>query len=834
MFRNYMAAALRNLVRNRLYAAINIVGLALGVSAALLIALFVRDEHSYDQFFPGYRDVYLLTESKDYIDHRMPAERWDFSFPDLAAELSVQFPQIATVARIMTADNPPHIRHGQVEADETGFLWVDPSFFRVMPLKSLAGDLQRALATPDSVVLTRTAARKYFGRDKPLGELLEVNPAMGSEAGKVSTAFSTPHPMRVTAVVEDLPSNSYLKGEVFGSSLAAYSQFALYDLAPDQGAFRISAYTFIRLRPGTPVHRMQQELSAFATHNSDTSTVYPPGFTVGLHLTPIGDLHLSPSGESPLSPRGDRTLLAALSVIAVLIITSASFNFVTLMTARAAQRAIETGVRKAAGALRSQLIIQFLAEAVIYVALAMVLAVAISELLLPWMNSVLKQKIAFNYLGDPALLGALLATIVGLGVMAGAYPAFVLSAYRPAAVLKGTLVQGASGGIVRRALVALQFAIMIGLGITAMTIWRQTLFSLNNQLRVDGSSVLLIDDACAPSGRAFRDRLASVPGVARAACANEAALFNGGMIVSAQAQGGAQTPMLSGVVDDGALEFYGLRPLAGRFFDHNHGEDDRLVEGEAPGNPSIVVNETAMRKLGFSSPARAIGKTVIWNRRRWSAKPTPGTIGPSEIIGVAPDLALDTRREARPQILYVDPTSFSVLSVRLIGSQIPEALMGIDAAWSQIMHSSIHRRFLSQSLQDMYADIILQGTAISLGTGLAVVIAALGLFGLSAHSTEQRTKEIGIRKSMGAGTGDIVRLLMWQFTKPVLWANLIAWPQAAWLMTRWLETFTHHIDLPLWLFPATGAVTLTIALLTVSVHSILVARAKPVAALRYE
>jgi putative ABC transport system permease protein len=400
--------------------------------------------------------------------------------------------------------------------------------------------------------------------------------------------------------------------------------------------------------------------------------------------------------------------------------------------------------------------------------------------------------------------------------------------------LKGALVQGAPGGIVRRALVALQFAIMIGLGITAATIWRQTLFSLKNQLRVDGSSILLIDDACAASGRAFRDRLASVPGVARAACANEAALFNGGMIVSAQVQGGAATPMLSGTVDYGALEFYGLRPSAGRFFDHDHGDDGRLVEGETSGNPSIVVNETAMRELGFSSPFQAIGKTVIWNRRRWSAKPTPGTIGPSEIIGVSPDFTLDTRREARPQILYVDPVSFSVLSVRLIGSQMPEALTAIDAAWSQIMHASIHRRFLSQNLQDMYADIILQGTAITFGAGLAVVIAALGLFGLSAHSTEQRTKEIGIRKSMGAGTGDIMRLLMWQFTKPVLWANLIAWPLAAWLMTRWLKTFAYHIDLPLWLFPATGAVTLTIALLTVSVHSIVVARAKPVAALRYE
>jgi putative ABC transport system permease protein len=835
MFRSYLVSALRNLARSRLYAAINIVGLAVGLCAALLITLFVRDEYSHDRFFPGYRDVYLLTPTEDMIDPRLPTERWDSSPPDLAAKLSVQLPQTATVARITTADNPPHIRHGQVEADETGFLWVDPSFFRVMPLKSLAGDLRTALATPDSVVLTRTAARKYFGQDKPLGELLEVNPVMGSDAAKVSTAFNTPHPMRVTAVMEDLPSNSYIKGEMFGSSLAAYSKFALYELTPDQGPFRVSdSYTFVRLRPGTPVQQMQQELSAFAAHNSDTSTVYPPGFTLGLHLTPIGDLHLSPPSAYSMSPRGDRTLLAALTVIAVLIITSASFNFVMLMTARAAQRAIETGVRKAGGALRSQLIIQFLGEAVIYVALAMVLAVALTEVSLPWMNSVLKQEIAFNYLGDPALLAALLITTVGLGVMAGAYPAFVLSAYRPAAVLKGTPVRGATGGVLRRALVALQFAIMIGLGISAATIWRQTLFSLNNQLRVDGSSILLVENACNPSGRAFRELLTTVPGVAEAVCADRQALFNGGMIVSAHVQGEAATPMVSGGVDYGALELYGVRPLAGRFFDRNHGDGDPLVEADTAGTPSIVVNETGIRDLGFSSASQAIGKIVLWNRRHWSENPTSGTVAPSEIIGVVPDFALDTRRPVLRQIIYLGIHPYSVLSVRLIGSHIPEALTAIDAVWSQVMHTSIDRSFLSQRLQDMYADIVLQGTAISLGAGLAVVIAALGLFGLSAHSTEQRTKEIGIRKSMGAGIGDIMRLLMWQFTKPVLWANLIAWPSAWFLMSRWLQGFAHHVDMQPQLFAASSALALVIALLTVSVHCWLVARAKPVTALRYE
>ncbi len=836
MFRNYLAVAIRNLARNRLYASINIVGLAVGFCAALLIVLYVRSEYTHDHFFPGYRDVYLVTSYREVTDPRLTPEPQDTTFPDLAAKLSGQFRQIDTVARITTTMSPPHIRRGQVQADEEGFLWVDPSFFRVMPLNSLAGDLQTALDAPDSLVLTRTAARKYFGRDKPLGEMLEVNPAMGADAAQVSPGFNTPHPMRVTAIIEDLPSNSYLKGSIFGSSRAAYSQLAHYDLTRDQGPFRLSGlrtYTLVRLRPGTPAQPLREELSAFAARDSP---VYPPGFKIGLRLTPIGDLHLSPlpAGNTQMSPRGDKTLLAALLAIAVLIVASASFNFVTLMTARATQRATETGVRKSLGAFRSQLMTQFLGEAVIYVALAMALAVALAEVSLPYLNAVLKQKVAFSYFGDPALWGGLLIATLALGLMAGAYPAFVLSAFRPAAVLKGTVARGDSGGIVRRTLVILQFAIMIGLGITAITIWRQTLFSLNNQLRVDGSRILTIDFACLPALQAFRDRVASVPGVVGMACANEGTLFNGGMIVSARAQGGTESPMVSGAVDFGGLEFYGLRPLAGRFFDRNYGNDGRLLRGDETGNPSIVINETAMRTLGFSSPSQAIGETVTWNRRRFSFKPTPGITGPSEIIGVAPDFALDTRRRANPQILYVDPGSFTVLSVRLIGSKIPEALTAIDAAWRETGNTNIRRRFLSQSLQDMYANVVLQGTAISLGAGLAVVIAALGLFGMAASIAERRTKEIGIRKSMGASTGDITRLLMWDFTKPVLWANLIAWPSAWFALSRWLDGFAYRVDMPLELFVAASAVAVVIALLTVGGHCWRVARAKPVKALRYE
>jgi putative ABC transport system permease protein len=380
----------------------------------------------------------------------------------------------------------------------------------------------------------------------------------------------------------------------------------------------------------------------------------------------------------------------------------------------------------------------------------------------------------------------------------------------------------------------LQFAIMVGLGITTVTIWRQTLFSLDNQLRVDGSSILLIDDACDPSGQAFQDRVSTLPGVAAAACANYAALYNGGMIVSARVQGGIEVPMVSGAVDYNALKFYGVQPLAGRFFDRDHGDDGRLVEGDTTGNPSIVINETAMRKLGFSTPAQAVGQIVTWNRRRWSANPNPGTRGPSEIIGVSPDFGLDTRRGVLPQILYVDPLAFSVLSVRLAGSQIPETLATIDAAWSQIKHTRIHRRFLSQYLQNMYADVILQRTAISLSTALAGVIGMFGLLGLSAHAAAQRTKEIGIRKAMGAGRLDILRYFIWQLARPALWANLIAWPCAYFAMRHWLDGFAHHVSLGPLTFFAAGASALLAAAATVLGHALTVARAKPVHALRYE
>ena len=829
MFRNYLVSALGNLSRNRLYAAINIVGLALGIAAALMIGLYVRDELSFDHFIPGHRDAYLVTTHT--IDQPGGDPPWydDAAPTDLAARLKLDLPGIAAIARMFNAA-PPRISHGRVRDWETGFFWADPDLFTVLPLKAVAGDPQTALRTPDSVVLTRATARKYFGRDAPIGETLMVDTA-------------TPHPMKVTAVVEDLPSNATLKGMMLiGSDLAPYSNLARLEQSPD-AHFLPAPFTFVRLKPGASVAASDQGLKAVVARDYPPATVH--GQQRALHLTPLAGIHFAPAAESMLSARGDLGALRALVAIGMLIVVSASINFVTLMTARAGRRAVETGVRKAVGARRGDLIVQFLGEALLYVALAMALAIVTTELLLPIVNAKLNRTIAFDYLDDPILAAVLIGATFGLGLLAGTYPALVLSAFRPGTVLKGAPVQGAAGELARKGLVTLQFAIMIGLTVATVTLWRQTLFSLNDRLRVDGSRILLIGSACDrlgsgpairvdPAGRAFRQQVATLPGVEAMTCSSSETFSNDGATTPTQVAGRPQVVLNRAPVDFGGLEFYGLKPLAGRFFAPGRGGDTLSTAGSNRAG-AVVLNETAARSLGFASPSAAVGQVLRWKGLNWAgATSQVDYVAASQIVGVAPDFTLDTRAPIKPMMFVAQPNNVNLLMVRLHGATLPETLASIDKAWWATGHRRTGRGFLNQTLQGMYANIVLQSTAIGLGAGVALVIAALGLFGLAAHATEQRTKEIGVRKAMGASTADIVRLLLWQFNQPVLWANLIAWPLAWWAMSRWLTGFAYHVDLPPWLFAASGGAALLIACATVLTHALLVARAKPVIALRYE
>jgi putative ABC transport system permease protein len=841
MWRSYLASALGNLVRNRLHAAITVFGLALGVAAALMIGLYVRDELGFDHFIPGHNDAYLLTTHSVDTPGGDPPWNNDQTTPELAARLKLELPGIAAVARVdqPNLSNPPRVAHGQTRDWETGFVWADPDLFVVLPLKALAGAPRTALRTPDAVVLTRTAARKYFGRDTPVGETLMV--AFGTPAAD----FKTLHPMRVTAVVEDLPSNSsFRRMTVFGSGLAPYSNLAFFDRSPGQHLQQPEAYTFVRLKPGASAAAFDQRLQAFAAHD------YPPSSIGGqqraFHLTPLTGIHFAPSSEDPIAPRGDLGALSALAAIGVLILVSASINFVILMTARAGRRAVETGVRKAAGARRGDLLVQFLGETMLYVAIAVALAVVATELVLPWVNAKLGRTIVFDYLGDPALAAALVGATLVLGLLAGIYPALVLSAFKPATALKGPSAPGAAGELTRKALVTLQFAIMIGLVVATVTLWRQTLFSLNDRLRVDGSKILVIAGGCDrvfppgarraaidPAQRAFRQQVSALPGVEAAICTSSEAFSNDGAITPAQIAGRPQVMLNRAPVDFGGLEFFGLKPLAGRFFRANQGGD--LSRTGPSHSGAVVLNETAARALGFASPSAAVGHVVTWKGLSFdSATPKTDYVAASQIIGVTPDFTLNTGAPVKPLMFMAEPGNQNIFMARLGGARLPETLPLIDKAWTATGHGVSRRQFLDRVLQEMYANIVLQSTAVGLGAGVALVIAALGLFGLSAHAAEQRTKEVGVRKAMGASTADIVRLLLWQFNQPVLWANLIAWPVAWWAMTRWLQGFAYHVDLPPWLFLAAGGGAILIACATVLAHALIVARAAPVTALRYE
>jgi putative ABC transport system permease protein len=822
MFRNYLAAALRNLSRNRLYAGVTIFGLTVAFASAILIGLYLRHELSYDRFIPGHERTYLIRQT--IRPRGKPLFRLDDSSAPLAADLKLQIPQVEYAARMASSGFPPTVRRGDVAISERGFIWADPDFLKAVPLPAIAGNARTALEAPDALVLTRAAARKYFGQDRPIGGRLLVDN----------------DPMRVAAVIEDLPSSSNITGEVFGSALAPGSILRRLDKA---GYSANSNYTYVRLKAGASAAAAQRAVDDFVTRrllpiqyarNPDQAF---DSYTV--RLLPLSLWHLDPADGGDMKPGADVKVLAGIGVIGVLIVLVAAINFVTLMTARASRRAVEVGVRKALGAGRRDLIAQFMGEALIYVVVALVLAVALAELLLPAVNAALQRKIAFDYLSSPALAGTMLGVALVTGLLAGVYPALVLSSFRPASVLKGGPVSTGGGLGVREALVVAQFAVLVTLVLSTATIFRQTAFALRDATRTDKDGVLML--FAAPCTDTLRDAIRAVPGVRQAACSSPAAVELSHSNDMVQANG--RYHMLSyAPIDFGFLEVYGVKPVAGRLFREDRPGDDGAKLGETP--PPILVNEAAVLELGYRSPQAAVGRPVTWHfipHLSINALDAPDPpYRSSEIVGVIPDISFGSvRQKVTPAFYYVGPKtdmlSSVALSIKLPESHRAETIQEIDRVWTRVSQGQPLQQYSAdQFLLRLYIDNVIQGGFIAVCALIAISIACLGLFALSAFTAERRTKEIGVRKAMGASSADILKLLLWQFTKPVLWANLIAWPVAFLLLRWWLSGFAYHVEVAPWTFAAAGLAALLIAWSTVFAHALNVARAKPVSALRYE
>jgi putative ABC transport system permease protein len=796
MFRNCLAAALRHLARNKLYTAISVLGLSIGLSTSLIAALVIHDYLSHDHFIPGYERIYVVTSAFTPPGHA--TVYYDSTLAFVGPQLALKFSEIQAMTRLY-ADNVT-LRNANVEAHEQVY-WADPNAFEVLPLPVVAGDLKTALSRPDTIVLSRSIARKYFGRDAPLGETLAMN---------VDGTTAT-HALSVAAVIEDLPpSGTHLTAGIFVSSLAPWTQLYQNETVPASVArteLGVATHIYLKLAPQASAQRLLGAMPAMA----QVLLARPPeGWTVALDLVRLDRLDASPGLNPGFSSR-----LLMLTVVGFGILLIAGINFVNLLTARAARRAKEVSIRKLAGAQRNVLVLQFLGEAIVYVIAASLGGVALTELLLPYANVFLIAGATFRYWQEPALIGAIALGTLLLGTLAGAYPALVLSAFGPLRVLTGENRQSRGAGSMRQILVTAQFSILIGLIIAAAVVYQQRQFATRDALRIDSDQMLLIRSPC---NAAFTAELQGLTGVRGVACSSSVLVDHGRVNVQlVKDKVGGQQLLYPIPVEPSLFDLYGIKPIAGR-------------KSGSYESTYYLINETAARQLGFPKTSDAIGYIL----------PTHGgiTVHNAPVIGVVPDFSLDSvehRIEAQGFLVTPKDPYFDLISVKLTGRQLPETLVAIDRLWKATgSQLPISRFFLEEHIQAMYLAMLREAQLFGVFAMVAIVLACLGLLGLAASIAERRTREIGVRKALGADTGNIIRLLLRQFAKPVLWANLIAWPVTAYAMHRWLEGFAYHVDLTVWLFPAAATLALLIALLTVSTHSILLARAKPVSALRYE
>jgi putative ABC transport system permease protein len=814
MFRHYLVTALRNIVRHKLYSFINIAGLAVGFTCAIFITLYLRDELSYDAWIPDSQDIYRV-ESVTTFPGRDPHFLPEMAFPvtvAMQAEIPEVTAQIHLIPETMTARIGDRLFRVSIDT-------VDPNFFQMIKLPLVAGDPARVLAQPDSIVLSQTMARKFFGDTNPLGKTVTVGDA---------------HPLVVTGVLRDLPHNTHLSVDLVMPNTSKA------DIDPPDAKKDWLAefgWGYVKLAPGTDPARVLAKLKAITDKYIDVKkemNLNVPGSDVlHLHLTPFRRVHLAPYGETV---SGNWTTIYGFAAIAALILLIACFNFMNLATARAMMRAREISLRKVVGATRWQLIVQFLGESVMTTLVALLLALALVEILLPVYDSFLNRPIRLDYLRDWPLTSGILLVAVGAGLVGGLYPALILSGFRPAATLGGGATRAGGSGLLRMTLVGLQFAISIGLGIATLVVFAQLRYARQVDPGFDRHNVVVISGTrnLLPSVRqSLANALAADPAIAGAA-ASQLVPFDGGSLVDEielpqTALKGAQRKLVvrDVSIDPDFLRVYGIRLLAGRNFSPARGQDvfpgDDARDANRGGN--ILITAAAARLFGYTVQG-AVGQSILFGSRRVRAT----------IVGVVGDANYDGLYTAVPPVIYFyDPKIFWRLSVRIRSGEMQAALTAIDRIWHQYAPTiAVHREFQEESFNKLFTDDEKESAIFGMFVGVAIFIACLGLFGLAAFTAERRTREIGLRKTFGAGTNDIIWMLLRQFSVPVLTANAIAWPVAWYYLHDWLQGFAYRIALSPLYFLGAGAVALAIAWATVFVHVRRVANANPIYALRYE
>jgi putative ABC transport system permease protein len=810
MLKNYLKIAWRNLQKNRTFSLINILGLAAGLASFILISLYVWDELSYDRSHARAKDIYRIQSDIRFGGSDLSLAT---SADPMGAMLQKDYPSVEKFTRIYASEGSKMIRKGNEYINELAVAYADSTFFDVFSFKALAGNLRSALNEPNTVVITETAARKYFGTKDVLGKMVEVK-ADASELYKI------------TGVVEALPRNSHFHFDFFLSMDNVDYGFGNF--------LSHNFHTYLLLRPDARAADLEKQFPTFinkyvlpqASQVMEVKSMAEfekAGNQLSYSLIPLTDIHLHSNRHPELEVNGRIEYVWIFSAVALFILLLACINFMNLSTARSAARAREVGIRKVMGTSRNSLVAQFITESVLMVFVSLLIALGIIFLVLPLFNEMSSKDMQWSDIFKASFAPLLFAIPLVVGFFAGIYPAFFLSRFQPVKVLKGKQDGGLKKSNLRSALVIFQFATSIILIIATIVVYRQLNHIRTTDLGYQKEQVLVINNtyAIGSNVQAFKNEILKIKGVKAATMSSYLPVpsSRSDNTFSKDAVMDSRNSLNQQVwrVDHDYLPVLGMKMLKGRWFSRDFGAD----------SSAIVINETSAALFGFDDP---VGKKLYTGEDGTQAQNKAYTI-----IGVVKNFNFESlRNEVGPLAMRLGDAPYSGI-FRIQSDQIPAMVEEMEQVWKKMGPSmAFSYQFLDQQFDNMYrAEQRMGNIGLSFAI-LAIFIACLGLFGLVTYMAEQRTKEIGVRKVLGASVADIVGLMSKEFLLLVVAASVIAFPVAYFVLNRWLQDYASRIQIGWWIYLLAGLATLLIALATIGMQSIKSALANPIKSLRSE
>ncbi len=803
MIKNYLKIALRNIIKHKGISLINIVGLAIGIACSILILLFVTHELSYDKFHEKADRIYRLAVRASIGDTKI---NQTYSSSETFRRLLEDFPEIETGVKFLNFGKTPVILDEKTFY-ESRFFAVDSTFYDVFSVPLIHGNPKTVLTDPNTMVLSKNTAVKYFGDTDVVGKVIKVDFSYG--LGRVD--------FKITGVSENVPDNSHFHYDLLVSSASFPA------LINNSGWSSNNFITYLLLREGTSQAWFDEKLKEFTRRHMGGESFdawVAKGNYWEYFLQPITGIHLNSDLNGEFEANGNKTYVFIFSVISVIILLIACINFMNLSTARSSLRAREVGLRKVVGSSRSKLMRQFLSESVLLSFISLALGLLIIQVLLPAYRNFIGRQLTMHYFDNFMVIPSLLALGLLVGVVSGSYPAFFLSSFKPISVLRGSTGSSIGSSLLRNILVIFQFAISIFLIIGTLVVVQQLEFFQNIRLGFEKEQVLVVRNpgALGDNVTPFKEALRSNSSIINVSGSNTlpGRSFSN---IGFGAEGVEKSFTLNlCVCDYDFLETLKLEIAQGRFFSREFTTDSHAA----------VLNEKAVKLLGWEDP---VGKKINnWSQDR----------GNFTVIGIIKDYHYESlHQEIRPQALFLSGGYYknvqSYISVRLNTENVSETVKYVGNTWNDFAPGKpFEYSFLDKDYDNLYINEKQTRSLFSIFSFLAIFIACLGLFGLASFVADRKTKEIGIRKILGASVPRIVNNLNKSFIKWVLIANLIAWPAAWYFMSKWLQNFAYRINLTWWVFVLAAALALLIALMTVSFQTIRAALKNPTDSLRYE